>query len=147
MFEAPDRDGLALAVGDHLAVIAIVGWGIVDHHGLAGLTDLQEVTGTIGPFLVGIVVATLLVGTYEPRNTATATTQLRSVAAAATGTVGVGLVIRTSPAIEGGAAWPFGLVMLGTVTLGLLFWRTAAIAVSRYRSGTADAAGREPAGE
>jgi len=147
MFEAPDRDGLALAVGDYLAVIAIVGWGIVDHNGIAGLTDLPEVVGTIGPFLVGIVVASLLVGTYEPRNVASARAQLRSVAAAAIGTVGVGLVIRTSPAIEGGAAWPFGLVMLGTITLGLLFWRTAAIAVSRYRSGAPETTGREPTGE
>ncbi|AGN01136.1 hypothetical protein L593_05935 [Salinarchaeum sp. Harcht-Bsk1] len=147
MFEAPDRNGLALAAGDHLAVIAIVGWGIVDHHGLEGLTDLQEVVETIGPFLVGIAVATVLVGTYEPAHTATAAAQLRSVAAAAIGAVGVGLVIRTSPAIEGGAAWPFGLVMLGTITLGLLFWRSAAITVTRYRSGAAESAGREPAGE
>ncbi|GAB3688856.1 hypothetical protein GCM10028857_23540 [Salinarchaeum chitinilyticum] len=147
MFEVPDRDALGLAVGDHLTVIAIVGWGVVDHNGVAGLTDPTELLRTIGPFLAGFAVAALLVGCYEPTRTATAATQLRSVAAAAVGAVGLGLVIRISPLVAGGAAWPFPLVMLGTITVGLLGWRTVALAVGRYRSGVTEAAGGEPAGE
>ncbi|WP_248517239.1 DUF3054 domain-containing protein [Salinarchaeum laminariae] len=147
MFEVPDRDALALAVGDHLAIVAIVGWGVVDHNGVDGLTDSAELAGTIGPFLVGFAVAALLVGCYEPTRTATAATQLRSVVAAAVGGVGIGLVIRTSPLVDGGAVWPFGLVMIGTITVGLLFWRVLAIAAGRWRSGATESPGRETAGE
>lgn len=148
MFEAPDRDALTLAVGDHLAVAAIVGWGVVDHHGPSGLADPGVVASTVGPFLAGFAVATVLVGCYEPPRTATAATQLRSVAAAAVGGVGLGLVLRTSPLVTGGAAWPFGLVMLATITGGLLAWRSVAILVRRRRRSDApESTGREPAGE
>jgi hypothetical protein len=157
MFEVPDRDGLALAVGDHVVVAAVVAMGVVEHHGVEGLTDAQQVIESVGPFLVGYAVAAVLVGCYEARTTATTpdelrsplaiAVELRSVLAAIVGAAGIGLVIRTSPGIEGGATWPFGLVIIGTLTVGLLAWRGVAIGVRRYRSGAPEAARRQPAGE
>jgi len=69
------------------------------------------------------------------------------VLAAVVGAAGIGLVIRTWPEIEGGATWPFGLVIIGTLTVGLLVWRVVALGVRRFRLRAAEPTGREAAGE
>lgn len=142
-----DRRAGALAVGDHLAIAAVVAWGIVDHHGLEGLTEPREVAVVVGPFVVGYLVAAVLVGCYAAGRYETLPASLRSTVGAWLGGLGLGLVIRTSPEIEGGATWPFGLVLLLSVTAGLVAWRVTAHVVWRYRSTLAEVAGREPAGE
>lgn len=126
---AVDADAVALALGDVGVVTAIVGWGIVDHNGLAGLAEPGEVVGTIGPFLAGFLGVALLAGTYAPERRATLVSSVRNVAVAWVGGVGIGLVVRTSPVVDGGATWPFGLVVTGTVLLGLLAWRVGAYAL------------------
>lgn len=122
---ATDRETAAVALGDAGVLIAILAWGLVDHHGVAGLLDPSRVVGTIAPFLGGFLFVAALARIYDPARRVEFAESLRSVAAAWFGGAGIGLVIRTSPLVEGGATWPFGLVATGSVLLGLLAWRSA----------------------
>jgi|GEM_PF-563538 len=143
----PGRRALALAVGDHLVIAAIVAYGIVDHHGAEKLQNAGEVLETVGPFVGGFFVAALVVGCYATDRHRTLLASLRSVLGAWFGGLGLGLVLRTWPEIEGGATWPFGLVILGAVGSSLLAWRTIEHALRRWQSAPRDAPGREAPGE
>lgn len=121
-----DRYRAALATGDVLGIALVLSWGIVDHHGLAGLLDPGRVVGAVAPFVVGYVAVALLAGTYERVRIATLAWSLRTVTATWLGALGVGLVIRSSPAVVGGASWPFGLVLIVFGLPVLLAWRLGA---------------------
>lgn len=132
-----DRERLAVAAGDHAVIALVLGWGYVDHRadGVAGLLDVPSLAEAVVPFLAGYLLVALLLGIYESDWIDTRSRSLRTVAGAWCGGAGLGLVIRTSPAVEGSATWPFGLVVIGFGVLALLAWRLAVDAVSRRRSG------------
>jgi len=131
---AVDTDAVALALGDHSAIALVLAWGMVDHNGIEGLLDLRQLVGTLAPFLAGFLLTALLAGIYGRNRWSALPSSLRTVAAAWFGGAGIGLVARTSPIVEGGATWPFGLVAIGSVLLGLVAWRVAAYALLRRRS-------------
>ena len=116
-----------LAVGDHVVIALVLGWGYVDHHpdGLAGLLDLTGLVSAAGPFLLAFLFVALVAGTYGRARLVDRWWSLRTVAATWFGAVGVGLVLRTSPLVGDGATWPFALVVTGTGLLALLAWRLA----------------------
>lgn len=121
-----DDPGRILATGDLFVILAVVAWGIVDHHGISGLLELRETAETIAPFVLGFVVVALLAGTYRTRSQATLATSLRSVTVAWLGGANLGFLLRGSPFLPGGNAWPFPVVLTVTVLVGLLAWRAIA---------------------
>lgn len=137
----PDRRALVLAVGDHLAIAAVLAYGVVHHGGRSQLFDVGELAETLGPFLVGFLAVAVLAGTYGPANRETLGAGLRAVTVAWVGAVGIGLTLRTTWLVEGGAAEPFALVVAGFGLLALFAWRLAAFGLARVRSG-----GGQPAG-
>lgn len=133
-WSAPDREALSLAVGDHLAIAAVLGYGMTVHNGLDALLDPRAITETLGPFLAGFLVVALLAETYAPPHRDALPASVRAVSVAWFGAVGIGLTLRTTWLVEGGAATPFALVVTGFGLLGLLAWRLAAYAYDRVRS-------------
>lgn len=121
-----ERPGRVLAAGDLLVVVAVVAWGIVDHHGLAGLLDVRRVVEVVGPFALGFALVAAVAGIYADRRPATLAGALRSVAVVWLGAANLGLLMRGSPYLAGGTTWPFPLVISTTVLLALLAWRAAA---------------------
>lgn len=121
-----DRDRLLLAAGDHGTIAAVLGVGYVSHHSLAALLDVASVLEVVGPFLLGNLVVAALLDAYAPERTDSLASSARTVAATWCGAVGLGLIARTAPTLEGAATWPFGLVVLGFGLLGLLAWRIVA---------------------
>lgn len=121
-----DRDGLLLAAGDHAAIAVVLAVGYVGHHSIAALLDVASVLEVVGPFVLGNLLVAALFDAYAPDRTATLTSSARTVVATWCGGVGLGLIVRTAPAVEGSTTWPFGLVVLGFGVLGLLAWRTVA---------------------
>ncbi len=122
--DVPDETReFAVLAGDLLVVTAVVAAGIVEHHGLSGLADPFTTVETIVPFAAGWLLCAGLAGLYrsdaltDPRVAARLTT-LTALAAA-----NVGLLLRASPYFTGGMAWPFPLVMTGTVLVVVLPWR------------------------
>lgn len=124
--DAPRRFGLVLA-GDLLAITGIVSAGLYDHYGAAAFGSPLSAVETLAPFVVGWLLCASLAGLYRTD----VLTDFRSAARLTTVTcfaaVNIALVIRASPFFDGGATWPFNLVMTGTVLLVVLPWRLAAV--------------------
>lgn len=122
----PDRRRLAIAGGDLLAVVVVLAWGYTHHAGgVADLLNVVDLAETVAPFLLGYLAVAATLGAYAPRRTRTLAWSLRTVGAAWVGAVGIGLTIRTHPELTGGAAWPFGLVVLAAGLAALAAWRLA----------------------
>lgn len=123
----PDRRRYAVAAGDVAALAIVLAWGYVHHaRGVADLLRVADLVETTGPFLLGYLVVAALLGAYEADRTTALAWSLRTATAAWAGGLGLGLVARTHPTIEGGAAWPFGLVVLASGLVALVAWRLAA---------------------
>lgn len=135
-----DRQRYVVAAGDHAVIALVLGWGYVDHHtdGVAGLLDVAGLAEAVAPFLAGFLVVALLFGTYARERVLDRAWSVRTVAGTWFGGAGLGLVIRTSPAVEGAATWPFGLVVTGFGLLALVAWRLAIGALLRRRSAAVD---------
>ena len=128
-----NRSGWIVAGGDVLLIVAVVIVGQLSHD-ISPVSDPLRTAGTVLPFLVGWLLLAGLLDLYRGPRIEDLQTAIRSVLAAWFGAVGVGLVGRTSPSVEGGAAWPFGLVITGTVLAVLLPWRLVAARVLEFES-------------
>lgn len=122
--DVPDETRqFAVLAGDLLVVTAVVAAGIVEHHGLAGLADPFTAVGTVVPFAVGWLLCASLAGLYRPDALTDARVAARLTSLTALAAVNVGLLLRASPYFAGGTAWPFPLVMTGTVLVVVVPWR------------------------
>lgn len=120
-----DASAFPLAVGDVLAILLIVGVGMLEHHGVDGvLGDPVEVILTAVPFFIGWAIASILIGAYSPGAAESAKAAvplgIRSWVPAAI----IGILIRGSLA----SAFTIGLaiflvVMLVTGSLAVGIWR------------------------
>lgn len=118
---ALDRTTLLLAVGDVAVVAGLLLFGYRQHGGT--LTEPLAAAETIAPFLLGWLVAAPLAGGYAPDVASSATRAARVTTVAWLAAANVGLLLRSSPLFEGGAAWPFTLVITGTGIAVLVAWR------------------------
>jgi len=120
------RRALAIAAGDLLAIGAIVGWGLYSHHGAAAFATPVDSFLTVVPFLLGWPIPAVLAGVYEDGVIDDPLVGARYATVAWIAAANLSLILRTSPLFEGSAAWPFGLVVTGSVLVVLLGWRVVA---------------------
>lgn len=123
--ESGEHHSAIVAAVDLALIVAVVIAGLLSHN-LSPLSDPLGAIETTVPFAVGWGVVALLLGLYREAWLTDLSVSLRTVVAAWLGAVGVGLVLRTSPAFDGGATWPFGLVIVGSVLVVLVPWRLLA---------------------
>ena len=116
------RSAAVVGLGDLLVIALLVLVGRVDH-GYPVLGDPLGSLESIVPFVIGWVLVSALTGIYAsqalrgPRVAAVVTTVTWLAA------VNVGFILRSSPAFDGGAAWPFTLIMTVTGLAALVAWR------------------------
>lgn len=119
-----DAGAAPLAIGDVLAILLVVGVGMVNHHGVDGvLGDPVDVVVTAIPFLVGWAVGALLVGAYSAGAAESAKAAIplgiRSWVPAAI----IGIGIRGALSVFDVGLGIFLVVMLVTGAVGLGVWR------------------------
>jgi hypothetical protein len=119
-----DGDTWPLAVGDVLAIVAVLTAGTVQHNGVAFVTNNPVyLAGTLAPFLIGWVLVAPLVGAYSPgageSAKAAVPLALRSWVVADV----VGVALRASPLFHGGWSPVFVAVTLVTGGVALALWR------------------------
>jgi hypothetical protein len=120
-----DSAALPLAVGDLLALAAVLTIGVVNHNGVDYLSaDPVGWLLTLVPFLVGWGLAGPLVGAYSAGAAESAKAAIPlAVRAWVPGAV-IGLLLRWTPFFEGGVELVFAVIILltGAVALGLWRW-------------------------
>lgn len=120
------RSDWIVAAGDLCLIIVVIVAGQLSH-GVSPISAPLDSIETLLPFLFGWVLLVALLDLYRGPRVSDLATGVRTLIAAWLGAAGVGLVIRSSPYFDGGAAWPFGLVIIGTVLVVLVPWRVVAI--------------------
>jgi len=119
------RRALAVAAGDLLAIVAVVGWGLYSHYGAAAFATPVDSLMTVLPFALGWPIPAVLAGVYEDGVIDDPLATARYVTVAWIAGANISLILRTSPLFEGSAVWPFPLVVTGSVFVVLLGWRVA----------------------
>lgn len=119
-----DSGALPLAVGDVVALSAILTVGVVQHNGVDYLTTFTVAwLLTLVPFLIGWAIAGPLIGAYSA---GAAESAKAAVPLAVRGWVlaaVIGLGLRWTPLFEGGVVLVFALVTLVTGAVALGVWR------------------------
>ena len=115
-----DSAALPLAVGDLLAILGVLTYGMIEH-----ATFLPErAVGVYAPFLIGWAVAAVLIGAYAPgaAESAKAAIPLGLRAWVLAALIGFGL--RWTPVFPGDLAIPFVVItlVLTGVLIGGLRW-------------------------
>ena len=122
--ERLDAGAIPLAVGDVLAIVAVLTAGTIQHNGVAFVTaNPVYLAGVLAPFLIGWVVAAPLLGAYSPgaAESAKAALPLAVRSWVVADLIGVGL--RASPLFHGGFALTFAAVSLVTGLVAIVAWR------------------------
>lgn len=124
----------AVAVGDAVVLALLVAWGVFRHGGVDALADVGSLVETVGPFVLGYLAVALVIGVYATPVLDDPLWGVRTAAGAWIAGTGIGVIARTHPEVAGGVAWPFGLVLIGIGTAGLLAWRLALVGYRRWRA-------------
>ena len=130
---AGDRPPILLGAVDVALIAGLLLFG-QRQHGIDPIAEPLASLDTIVPFLLGWGVAALLAGVYAHDVTVTPARAARATAVAWMAAANVGLILRSSPVFDGGAPWPFNLVVTGTGLLVLLSWRVGYAAYARSDS-------------
>lgn len=117
-----DRTTILLAAGDVALIVVLLLFG-QRHHGTDPIAEPLASLETVGPFLLGWLVAALLAGVYARAIAGSPARAARTAAVAWIAAANVGLILRSTPVLEGGAPWPFNLVVTGTGLVVLVGWR------------------------
>ena len=117
-----DRRVLVLAIGDLVAIVALILVGQLSHD-IDPVTEPLASIESMVPFLVGWLVISVLAGVYAHEIATSVARTARSTTVAWIAAANVGLIIRSTPLFDGGAVWPFNLVLTGTGLVVLLGWR------------------------
>ncbi|THE66548.1 DUF3054 domain-containing protein [Salinadaptatus halalkaliphilus] len=115
-----DRTSLSLAVVDITLVICLLLVG-QRSHGIDPIADPLATIETVFPFLAGWIVAAVLAGLYTRNMSPSRVLRLTTITWLAA--ANIGLILRSSPAFDGGASWPFALVITATGLVVLVGWR------------------------
>ncbi|MDS0478004.1 DUF3054 domain-containing protein [Natrinema sp. 1APR25-10V2] len=126
-----DRERLATATVDTVLVVGLVLLGNVEHGGNP-IADPLASLETVAPFAIGWAAVSLLAGLYT-RDGLEPVRDYRLLAITWIAAANVGLMLRASSLFEGGATWPFPLVITGFGLLALLGWR---VGYALFRSAT-----------
>lgn len=123
MSDRTDSNARLLATGDLLGVTAVVVAGLLSHEGVAGLVNVLAAAETIAPFLLGYSFVAILLDAYDERSTNSPSWSARMGLVAGLAGANVGLLLRGLPVLEGGVAWPFPLVITGSIVAVVVAWR------------------------
>lgn len=121
-----DAGAVPLAVGDVVAIVAVLTAGTIHHNGVAFVSaNPMHLAGVLAPFLVGWLVAAPLLGAYSAgaAESAKAALPLAIRSWVVADLIGVGL--RATPLFAGGAALSFVVVSLVTGLVAIVVWRWA----------------------
>ncbi|WP_394742010.1 DUF3054 domain-containing protein [Natronococcus roseus] len=127
-----DREGLALGAVDLALLAAIIVVGQLSH-GVDPVGEPLTALETVVPFAVGWLAMAPLAGLYAPGVAASPAHTVRLTTVAWVAAANVGLILRASALFDGGAVWPFPLVMTGFGLLALVGWRGAYAVYARSR--------------
>lgn len=125
-----DRSVLALGAIDLALLAAIIVVGQLSH-GVEPLAEPLVALETVVPFAVGWLAMAPLAGLYAPGVATSLATAVRVTTVAWVAAANVGLIMRASALFDGGASWPFPLVITGFGLLALVGWRGAYAAYVR----------------
>lgn len=120
------RTRLGIGTGDALVVAAVLLFGLVSH-GTNPIAEPLSALETVLPFVLGWLLAATLADPYDAATLASPVRGARMTTVTWLAAANLGLVARTSPALEGGVAWPFGLVITVTGLVALLVWRLGVV--------------------
>lgn len=112
-----------LVAGDLISVLAVVVLGIYSHHGVPGVLDPVHVGLAAGPFVIGFLVAALLIDAYSDPARSSIQESVRLGAGSAIAGVSMGMVIRGLQMLPGDVQWSFLLVMTSSLTAVIVGWR------------------------
>ncbi|WP_114575665.1 DUF3054 domain-containing protein [Saliphagus sp. LR7] len=129
---AIDRRTALVAAGDLLLLAGLLIVGVIQH-GTDPLADPLATAETMAPFVLAWLPVAALAGLYAADAFASPGRAIRLVTVGWLAAANVGLILRSSPAFDGGAAWPFNLVIAGLGLVVLVVWRGAVAAVSARR--------------
>ena len=119
-----DVGAAPLAVGDVLVLILLLSAGTIHHRGVEFLAvNPGYLTGTLAPFLVGWLVASIPLGAYSP---GAAETQKAAIPLAVRSWLvadAIGLGLRATPLFHGEVELVFVVVTLVVGLVGLSAWR------------------------
>jgi ABC-type arginine transport system permease subunit len=114
-----------LALGDVLVLASFLTMGSLNH-GVDPVSMPGRVAGTVAPFLVGWVVASLVAGAYAPDATRTVRTAVLRAVAAWVPAAAIGLTLRSTEFFHGDSPWTFALVVTGVGIVSFSAWRAFA---------------------
>lgn len=120
-----DRSAAPLAVGDVIAILAVIAIGMTSHQSLTGPVALLE---TAAPFLVGWALMSILVGAYSAGAAESAKASVPLALRSWIPAAGIGVVLRG--AFQSTFSTDLGiflLVMLATGSLAIGGWRFVAL--------------------
>lgn len=125
-----ERGAVVVAAVDVLLLVTLIAIGLSSHDENP-LTDPLGTFETAAPFVLGWFAVAVLVGLYAD---AIRTNPARALVTTVVGwlaAANVGLILRSSPLFEGGATWPFNLVITGLGLGVLVSWHLAYAASTR----------------
>jgi len=108
-------------------VLVIAGLAIMGrlHHGYPLLEQPLDTLETMVPFLVGWLIVSVLTGAYTENAVRTRGTAVLIAVVTWIGAANIGLILRSSTYFDGGATWPFNLIMTAVGVVALGGWRLA----------------------
>lgn len=126
------RVSAALLIGDLLVILALVAWGLTTHY-VDPLDRPVYTLRTAAPFLLGWLVMAPIAGAFSSRAYASLPAMAVAAAAAWIGAALVGVAIRATPLLPGGADPIFVLVMVAAGLVTVLPWRVlVSVAAPRF---------------
>lgn len=127
-----DRSALTalLLVVDAAIITAQLSYGLITH-GTAPLADPLYTAETVAPFLVGWLLVAPMLGLYTARVRGSIVETVLAVTIAWTVAALVGVGLRATPWLVGGAPPTFVLVTVATGLATLLPWRLLVASVAR----------------
>ncbi|WP_122088470.1 DUF3054 domain-containing protein [Halalkalicoccus subterraneus] len=127
-----DRSAATLFVlfGDLAIIAAQLSYGLITH-GTDPLADLPYTAETVVPFLLGWLLVAPMVGVYTARIRESFVETLLAVGIAWLVAALIGVGLRATPWLVGGAPPTFVLVTVATGLVTLLPWRVLVTALSR----------------
>ncbi|MBZ6496539.1 DUF3054 domain-containing protein [Natrinema longum] len=118
-----DRERIATAVVDVVLIAGLVLLGRIEH-GVNPIAEPIASLETVAPFVIGWAAIAALAGIYT-RDRPVGKERLRLTTLSWIAAANVGLMLRASALFDGGATWPFPLVITGFGLIVLLGWRAA----------------------
>jgi hypothetical protein len=119
-----------LLVGDLAVIVLQLSAGLVSH-GIDPLAEPAYTAETVAPFLIGWLLVAPILGVYTARVRESFTETVLSVGVAWIVAALVGLGLRATPWLPGGAPAVFVAVTVGVGLVALVAWRLIATAAVR----------------